>query len=116
MTRSKPRRRPRPPAHGIGILAALLCLAPASPALADPADASGGNGPKSVGEQIESVGGIALDVALVRALSIGQLAVGTAAFAALSPLSAITWRLDESFEYWVITPFDYAFRRDLGRL
>jgi hypothetical protein len=33
----------------------------------------------------------------------------------MSPLSLATWRIDESFHNWVLMPFDYAFRRELGR-
>jgi hypothetical protein len=81
-----------------------------------PAEVAGSAPSPSLSERLERVGSIALDVGVVRALSFGQLVIGTAYFVALSPLSLPGWRLDESYENLVLTPFDYTFRRDLGRL
>ncbi len=97
-------------------LAVVSAALPVQAATATPEEPATADSAPSLSERLERAGSIALDLSVVRVLSLGQLVVGTAYFVALSPLSLPGWRLDESWEHFVLTPFDYTFRRELGRL
>jgi len=70
----------------------------------------------TAGERAERISSIAIDVVLVRLPSLAFLGIGCVFFAATTPFTAPSRQLGDAFDYMVLTPYDFALRRPIGKL